>query len=179
MIVLQVYIIISIVVLIAIILLINIYSKQINNKIKNSIVKIIDVACKNKGIIDYRLDTVKKSTHDFYLETNNSIYYIKLIYNFKNYEICINNSTKWQIRRSNSSESQMKFVEGVDDLMRLDLPKSGKKNYKLYIIYPNTKALLKVINECEMVFVYPDTDIYGTNVVTYKQLVEDVDLLDL
>ena len=40
-------------------------------------------------------------------------------------------------------------------------------------------ALLKVINECEMVFVYPDTDVYGAQVISYKKLEENLDLLEV
>lgn len=71
------------------------------------------------------------------------------------------------------------LVEGVEPLMRLDLANTQKKEHKLFIIYPNVTALLKVINECEMVFVYPDTDVYGAQVISYKKLEENLDLLEV
>jgi hypothetical protein len=39
------------------------------------------------------------------------------------------------------------------------LSASSKPNKKLYIVYPNARSLLKYINECEMVFIKPNTDI--------------------
>ncbi|MDE5855960.1 MAG: hypothetical protein K2H06_02835, partial [Anaeroplasmataceae bacterium] len=104
---------------------------------------------------------------------------IKVIYNFSNQEICINNAIKWQLRKLSDQHETMTFVEGIEPLMRLDLNNTEKKEHKLFIIYPNVTALLKVINECEMVFVYPDTDVYGSQVIPYKKLLEDINLLDI
>ena len=50
---------------------------------------------------------------------------------------------------------------------------------KIYIIYPNSRSLLKYVNECEMEFVTPETDIYGTQVITYLALNEDLSLIKI
>ena len=63
--------------------------------------------------------------------------------------------------------------------MRMDIKNEGKEIKKLFIIYPNSRALLKVINECEMVFIDPKTDIYGSTIITYRQLEENFDLIEL
>ncbi|MDE6660473.1 MAG: hypothetical protein K2J93_01450, partial [Anaeroplasmataceae bacterium] len=146
---------------------------------KMDIIKLFTNACKEKNIEDFKIEYVKKDTHDFYFEDDKSIYYIKVIYNFSNQEICINNAIKWQLRKLNGRNEAIAFVEGIEPLMRLDLMNTKKKEHKLFIIYPNVTALLKVINECEMVFVYPDTEVYGSQVIPYKKLVENMDLLDL
>lgn len=148
-------------------------------KYKNDIQKLFTSACMEKNIQDYRIEYVKKDTHDFYFEDAENIYYIKVIYNFSNQEICINNAIKWQLRRLGEIKGTLSFVEGVEPLMRLDLANTQKKEHKLFIIYPNVTALLKVINECEMVFVYPDTDVYGAQVISYKKLEENLDLLEV
>ncbi len=153
--------------------------KQRKTKRKNDILKLFTMACRKKGITEYKLEHVKKPTHDFYFESKENIYYIKMIYNFGNQEICINNAIKWQLRKYNEKLEHMTFVEGVEPLMRLDLTNPTKKEHKLFIVYPNTRALLKVINECEMVFVYPDTDVYGSRVIPYKKLYDNLDLLEL
>ncbi|MDE7106254.1 MAG: hypothetical protein K2O22_03725 [Anaeroplasmataceae bacterium] len=149
-------------------------------KRKNDILKLFSTACSAKGITDYKLEHVKKDTHDFYFESEKNIYYIKVIYNFSNQEICINNAIKWQLRKFGEQNNEaMSFVEGVEPLMRLDLTNPVKKEHKLFIVYPNVTALLKVINECEMVFIYPNTDVYGSQVIPYKKLVEDMNLLEI
>lgn len=156
-----------------------ILKKKRMQKRKNDILYLFAKACKEKEIENYKLEYVKKDTHDFYFESDRSIYYIKLIYNLSDQEICINNAIKWQLRRLSDHNETSSFVEGVEPLMRLDLNNPNKKEHKLFIIYPDITALLKVINECEMVFVYPDTDVYGANVISYGKLMEDPSILDL
>lgn len=116
-----------------------------------------------------------KPEYDYAFKTEEYTYLIKVIPNMVNEEICVNNSVKWQLRRSFNDES-MRFVENVEGLMRLDCDSKFKK---LYIIYPNARSLLKYINECEMVFVNPDTDVYGANIVSFLQLKENPNLLKI
>jgi len=117
--------------------------------------------------------------YDYTLDTPNYKYYFKVIPNFAEYEITVNNSIKWQIRRSYTDES-LNFANGVEEFMRFDPPSiNNKENMKIYIIYPNSKSLLKYVNECEMEFITPDTDIYGTRVITYLTLSENIDLIEV
>ncbi len=153
--------------------------KKKDQKRKNDILRLFTNACKAKGIEEYKLEYVKKDTYDFYFEDSKNIYYVKVIYNLSNQEICINNAIKWQLRRLSDKIETFSFVEGVEPLMRLDLTNTEKKEHKLFIIYPDITAILKVINECEMVFVYPDTDVYGAKVISYSKLLEDLSILEL
>lgn len=153
--------------------------KRKDKKRKNDIIKLFVNACKEKNIDDYKIEYVKNGIYDFYFEDSNDIFYIKIINNFSSQEICINNAIKWQLRTFNSHNEKLNFVDGVEALMRLDLKNILKKEHKLFIIYPNVTALLKVINECEMTFVYPETDVFGSKVISYKKLLEDVNVLDL
>ncbi|MDE7263151.1 MAG: hypothetical protein K2N64_00635 [Anaeroplasmataceae bacterium] len=174
------YWILGVIFAVLIVILVTIFVKKSRiQKRRNDIIKLFSNACRAKGITDYTIEYVKKDTHDFYFEDANSIYYIKVIPNFSNQEICINNAIKWQLRKLSDRNETMVFVEGVEPLMRLDLNHARKKEHKLFIIYPNVTALLKVINECEMVFVYPDTDVYGAKVISYKRLVEEIELLEI
>ena len=61
--------------------------------------------------------------------------------------------------------------------MRMDVPLKidDKDTVKLYIIYPNAKTLLIYVNECEMEFVSPKTDVYGTRIVTFVNLLQNGD----
>lgn len=167
------------IVLFIIIFILRFYIINLETKRSEEIIKIFTKACAEKNIEDFRIEGVKQETHDIYFENEKHIYYIKIIKNPSNQEICINNAIKWQMRKIADREENMHFVEGIEPLMRLDLTNKNKKEHKLFIIYPNTHALLKVINECEMVFVYPDTDVFGATVVTYKQLKENPDILEV
>ena len=119
------------------------------------------------------------TAYDYILKTANYDYYIKVVPNFNNDEICVNNSVKWQTRKSYKDEHQ-RFVRDIDLLMRLDLkPEDGRIPKKLYIIYPDARSLLKFINECEMEFVHYHTDIYGARIITYNDLKDHINLIEL
>ena len=172
-----VYWIIGILVLvIALIIVICFFTKHLNEKRKKDCFNLLNKICAEKIEGEYKIEQANSLAYDFYIETINHKYYIKLINNPNNQEICVNNAIKWQLRNS-IHEKDIRFVEGVEHLMRMDIKNDGKTAHKLYIVYPNARALLKVINECEMVFITPETDIYGAKIVTYKQLEENYNLM--
>ena len=172
------YLIIALVIFAIIIIAVIFLNKHKNTKKKNDITALFAEACRLQNVTDYKLDYVKKDAYDFYYEDSKNIYYIKIVNNPLNKEICVNNAIKWQLR-THGAIDEMNFVEGIDGLMRMDLKKQGKEQHKLYIVYPTARALLKVINECEMIFIYPDTNVYGANIITYVELKEHPELIKL
>ena len=161
---------------------------------------------------NFELAKSTEPEYDYKLKTNNNVYYLKVIPNFDSEEITINNSVKWQLRKS-FNDNTMRFVPDVEGFMRYEIAhdeiveniestnnglnekemtfsdlgldainnqkdeKQYMKSVKMYIIYPNAKSLLMYINECEMKFVNPNTDVYGTRVVTFQELVKNRDSL--
>lgn len=162
----------------ALVIMIIIATKHINEKKKRDCFNLLNKICLSANLDNYVLESVHNNTYDYYLETDSKKFYIKLINNPANQEICVNNAIKWQLRR-NAFDKEVKFLDGVENLMRMDLKNDEKTNHKIFIIFPNAGVLLKVINECEMVFITPHTDIYGARIITYKQLLEDNTLLEL
>ena len=164
-----------IVIIVTIILVsINISKKNSVKKMYEDIEKLFNsIIPENKD--GYKFERKTNLEYDYLFETPNYIYYIKVIPNSGNQEICVNNSVKWQLRKSFNDES-MRFVQNVEGLMRLEVEKQ-KNVKKLYIIYPNARSLLKYINECEMIFIHPDTDVYGCNIIPYILLKENIDLI--
>ena len=128
--------------------------------------------------IEYENKKAHRLPYDYILKTRDYFYYIKVVDNFGGPEICVNNSVKWQIRKTFKDES-MKFVPEIEELMRMELVREDENRIprKLYIIYPNARSLLRYINECEMEFVHPNTDVYGTNIMTYTDLKENIDFI--
>lgn len=167
--------------IIFIIIITSIIIVSINISKKNSVKKMYeDIEKLFSSIIPqnsdgYRFERKTNLEYDYLFETPNYKYYIKVIPNSGNQEICVNNSVKWQLRKSFNDES-MRFVQNVEGLMRLEVEEQ-KKIKKLYIIYPNARSLLKYINECEMIFIHPDTDVYGCNIIPYIALKENKDLI--
>lgn len=119
----------------------------------------------------------KNKNFDYEVDYNNKKFLIKMIYHPSKSEININSMNYWQINRgivsSRKSGEQMK---GVYDLLKFKLIDNGysKNTIKLYVIYPYCNRLMKVINECEMVFIKPNIDVYGCRIINYKNLKEDI-----
>lgn len=122
---------------------------------------------------------VKSKAFDFEMNYNNKTFLIKMIYNPCSHEININARDYWQINRgvvsSRKSGEQMKNVYDLIEF-KLDDEKYKKNTIKLYVVYPDSRSLMKVINECEMQFVKPKTDIYGTKMTKYSKLKEEIDM---
>jgi hypothetical protein len=146
----------------------NIFKNKAYNKLYS---KLIDIS----GINNIKRGTSK--AFDYEINYNDKIYLIKMIYHPRSYEININAKSYWQVNRGVvSSRKTGEQMNNVYDLIEFDLTENNypKNTVKLYVIYPYSKALLKVINECEMVFIKPNTDIYGCKIVNFITLEEDI-----
>ncbi len=160
---------------IILILFYNIFKKWSYKKMMNDCEKLFESFINPTEINEYKLyKPQSKEAFDYVFYTPKYNFYIQIVPNFGSHEICINNSIKWQIRKS-FNDTSMNFVPNIDKLMRLDI--DDPKAKKIYIIYPNATSLLKYINECEMIFVRPETDVYGTNVIPYLALKEKPELI--
>lgn len=162
-------IVVLIALIVAAVVITNVTKKNTIKKMYKDIEDVLHTIKNADGSDTILTPIVNNAAYDYNLETENYIYYIKVVYNSGNQEICVNNSIKWQLRR-HFNDNTLRFVPDIEGLMRLDIPYGEKKGQKLYIIYPNARSLLKYINECEMVFVHPDTDVYGTNLIPYATI---------
>ena len=154
----------------------NIFKSWRNSKMYSECEKVLESLIKPSRAAEYKIERItSKEPYDYIFKTPKYNYYVQIVPNFGAYEICINNSVKWQIRKS-FNDNSMNFVPNVDKLMRLDL--DDPKAKKLFLIYPTATSLLKYINECEMIFVRPETDVYGANVIPYVALKEKPELFD-
>ena len=137
--------------------------------------KLCNIAgCENVKVI------IKNKAFDYEMQYNNKIYLIKLIYHPSRAEINVNSKNYWQINRGKvSSRKTGEQMKGVYDLINFNLTKNNypKNTVKLYVIYPDSISLLKVLNECEMQFITPKTDIYGTKINRFKDLEENINQL--
>ena len=209
----KIIILVSILIIAGLFSLIFLYVSIKKHKLKNMYLAIDDLL--NKIVLanpGYELKKSVEPEYDYKLKTSTRVYYFKVIPNFDCEEITINNSVKWQLRKS-FNDNTMRFVPDVEGFMRYEIAhdeiveniestnnglnekemtfsdlgldaidnqkdeKQYMKSVKMYIIYPNAKSLLMYINECEMKFVNPNTDVYGTRVVTFQELVKNRDSL--
>ncbi len=107
--------------------------------------------------------------YDYYLETLTNIYYIKVIYNFSNYEISINSEFSWQYIKD-ANDTKIHFIEDIFDFVTFKASDPKKTVTKLCLIYPNSRSLLYYINESDIAFVRPEEALYGINFITYERL---------
>ncbi len=209
----KIIILVSILIIAGLFSLIFLYVSIKKHKLKNMYLAIDDLL--NKIVLanpGYELKKSVEPEYNYKLKTSTRVYYFKVIPNFDCEEITINNSVKWQLRKS-FNDNTMRFVPDVEGFMRYEIAhdeiveniestnnglnekemtfsdlgldainnqkdeKQYMKSVKMYIIYPNAKSLLMYINECEMKFVNPNTDVYGTRVVTFQELVKNRDSL--
>lgn len=123
----------------------------------------------------YSYEKFTNEVYDFTLTSNKFQYYIKIIPNLNNEDICIYSALKWNFGKTLGVENK-KEVKLNEELIRLDVKKekNGKKPRKLFIIYPDAKSLIMVVNECEYEFVDSDTDVYGNNIITYDYFISNL-----
>lgn len=116
--------------------------------------------------------TTGKKIYDYKIETNDLTYFIKVIYNFNNLEISINNKNYWILNdKEVSNKKGGTKLEGIYDLVNsTNLTNDNHK--KVYLVYPSSKVLVKAVNESELAFINPKTDCYGVNIVKFEEISE-------
>lgn len=127
---------------------------------------------------EVNIKQVKSKAFDYEVKYNNKIYLVKMIYHPACYEINVNSKDYWQVNKGAvSSRKSGEKMEKVYDLINFDAQKNGypKDTIKLYVIYPLSTTLMKVLNECEYEFITPKTDIYGCKMTNFNSLKENFD----
>jgi hypothetical protein len=119
---------------------------------------------------------IKSKAFDYEVKYCNKTYLIKMIYHPNAYEINVNSRDYWQVNKGAvSSRKSGEKMDKVYDLINYEPQKNGypEDTIKLYVIYPFSSTLMKVINECEYEFVKPTTNIYGCKMTNFTKLKED------
>lgn len=129
------------------------------NKISESIIKVFE-SSKNNFEIEIkrrqRLISIK----------GDKIYLIKVLFTNHN-EIVITNKTTWIVYKNGKLDINNQ-IKGIRSFMSIDDEVS-----KIVVVYPYAR-ILKYINECEMVLVDSKTDVFGSKVILYSQIKDDL-----
>lgn len=171
--------IVFIVVLFVVILLFVLYILLHNAKIKKAKETIYNLLhevfnTKSEG---FKLEYSEDKAYDFYYENAKNIIFIKIVFNFDKEEICVNNKVKWQLKK-NKNDHRERYVQNIEPLMN-KVFESNKKVQKIFIVYEDSRSLLKYINESELIFITPKVDVYGSKVITYNELKNNFDAITL
>ena len=126
----------------------------------------------NKFIeLGFNVKKGNKWEYDFILEKNNKIKYVKVIFNYFKHEINVNSRDYFQRNKGVvASRKKGARIEKIYGLIEMNT-----KDERIYLIYPSSVRLMKVINECEMVFIDKNTDIYGTKMLEFTKVGEDIE----
>lgn len=94
----------------------------------------------------------------YILQTETVSILIKLIYAPSANEVSFNSKRHWQV--FSGSGKHMLPTSGFQDL----------EGHKLIIVYPQPGKIVKYINENEIIFVKPETDVFGMRVIHIHQV---------
>ncbi len=125
----------------------------------------------NKSNLAYSLHEGNQQFYDFYLEIQSSIYYIKFLILPPFSEVQINNRTTWEVKYGAGSapgkvQPKKRYLTEMVDFMKADVAPTVQK---IVILSPKPKKIVKYINESEIVFVKPTTDVYGARLIDEGQ----------
>lgn len=102
----------------------------------------------------------------FVLKTENKTYNVKVLSVPKNCDLQVNNIDTWMIYKKSFGSGTLSCKE-IDNMT--SFMKSSLEN-RIVILSSKAKTIKKVINECEMIMVKPDTNIYGVNIINFDQI---------
>lgn len=145
----------------------HIYPKKALRKVVDEVTQIM-----GQNSVEYRLELIKNKVCDFQLETQDALIIFKVVTLSGGTEIQINNKTMWQLNQGmtlGKAPQSQKMLSGIASFMNAEFM-ADKPIQKMVIVYPNAHNILMYINECEMVFVNPNTNVHGVKVIRYKEL---------
>ena len=100
---------------------------------------------------------------DFSIKTDDKVFLVKVINVKKNCDLQINNiDTFMMYTKTLSKTFKVKKIPNLTKFMK------SKKGNRIIILSTKAKTIKKVINECEMVMVDENTDVYGVHILNYN-----------
>lgn len=123
--------------------------------------------------LNYEIIECQKECYDLEIKNKNITFIVKLITIPEFAEIQINNQITWEIKygagnKIGKSQPYSKYLKNINDFM--NFPVNNNQQIKVVIVSPTPKKIVKYINECEIEFVTPYTNVYGTRIISYKNL---------
>ncbi len=121
--------------------------------------------------IPFEISEENNSAYDALIKIKDSSFLIKTLAVPQNAEIVINNRTTWELRYgagNNPGKAQpyKQYIPAIIPFMNYE---SDIDHRKVLIVSPKPKKVVKWINECEMIFVDPKTNVYGINIINDKE----------
>ncbi|MFA7009993.1 MAG: hypothetical protein WC240_02080 [Bacilli bacterium] len=146
----------------------------LNNKKNNEIIvgHLQEVAHKH----NMNFSSVYKEEHDYLIENDKIVIYVKKIIIPSNSSVTINARNTWCLRwggkRLGRSYPNMRYMNELIPYLMCDYH-SEKRVVKLVLIYPDTEAIFKYLNESELAIVNPVDNSYGMKVLRFLDFEEN------
>ena len=122
---------------------------------------------------DFELNILKNDIYDIDLKVNNKHYAIKVLIIPEYSEIQINNRSTWELKygAGNTPGKVQPHKRYLNEISAFQARNFNNDITKLVLISPKPKKVVKYINECEIVFVTPKVDVYGSRIITLDNFV--------
>lgn len=136
--------------------------KVLSNSFENNLKQYLD-----KNQIPYQLESSKNRLFNLELSINDTNYLIKIINIPNNAEVQINNVTTWEVKygagnHPGKAQPNRKYLSGISGFMNY---KPAPHEKRIVVLTPVSKKIVMYINESEIVFVTPTTNVYGVNII--------------
>jgi hypothetical protein len=119
----------------------------------------------------------RNQPYDFAFEKDGFVYFVKVIVIPKYAEIVINSKTTWELRYGAGNtpgkiQPIKKYLPGIAPFMNYPVDEQTKK---IAVLTPDAKKKVKYINENEIVFVEPHTNVYGIQLLNESEFIALID----
>ena len=116
---------------------------------------------------NYELEKPKNVPYDYLVKINNKEFLIKTISVPNHAEVQVNSKTTWEIKYGagdvpGKAQPFKKYLSNISQFMHY---KNNDNQVKVVVVIPKAKKLVMYINECEIVFITPQTNVHGTRVI--------------
>lgn len=128
----------------------------------------------NSKHISYQITNLKNTNlpGDFFLEINRQKYLIKLILVPKYAEIIVNAKTTWELRYgAGNTPGKAHPIKKYLPKMNLFMNYQNDEFLKVVVFKPDVKKKVRYLNESEMDFLEPKTNVYGVRVLNESELI--------
>lgn len=120
--------------------------------------------------IEYEISDASNKSYTLELTIKEQKYTVLVLPIEKHAEVTINNYNTWEMHfgggdQPGKAQPYKQMIAEIPSFMKIET-----ENKKLVLLRPNAKKIVCWKNECEMIFIEPDTEIYGVNVLNLTAL---------
>lgn len=134
------------------------------NSFESSLKEFLNKAYPN----EYTFEKSNNPLYQYDLKINDDKFILKTVSIPSYAEVQINNKVTWEIKYGagktvGKAQPNRKYLSGIAGFMNYQ----NQDVTKVVVLIPESKQTVMYINECEIEFVTPQTNVYGTRIINY------------